>query len=491
MRRGGAATIGRSARGRAPVPVNGATAVALLFAIGLALVLSLVLAALPLPLALVVGLLAVVLFAAVANNELALYLLIFSMLLGPQLLAGELGSGGVLGRGLTFRLDDVLLGIVGLAWLAKTALYKELGPIFRTPLNWPIVAYSAAALMATGLGMVAGRVRVLGGSLFVLKYIQYFVIYFMVANNLRERRQFSRFLLALLATAAVTSFIAILQIPSGVRVSAPFEGPAGEPNTFGGYLVLILSLVGGLYLTAESLRHRMALGALAVLITVPLLFTLSRSSYLALGPLAAALFVWSDRKRLLGGLLALALLIVPLATPRVVLDRILYTVMQPADPGQIHALGFRLDTSTSDRLRSWSTAIVEDWPKHPLFGFGVTGYRFLDAQYPRVLVETGIVGLLAFLWLQASLFRRARAILRDTRDPLYRGVTLGLLAGFVALVTHAIGANTFVIVRIMEPFWFLTGMVMMVPQLEPAGAGAADARAPAAAPRRVVATRRP
>jgi len=40
------------------------------------------------------------------------------------------------------------------------------------------------------------------------------------------------------------------------------------------------------------------------------------------------------------------------------------------------------------------------------------------------------------------------------------------LAGFIGLLVHAIGANTFIIVRIMEPFWFALGMVVMMPELE-------------------------
>jgi hypothetical protein len=34
------------------------------------------------------------------------------------------------------------------------------------------------------------------------------------------------------------------------------------------------------------------------------------------------------------------------------------------------------------------------------------------------------------------------------------------------MITHAIGANTFIIVRIMEPFWFLTAMAVALPLLK-------------------------
>lgn len=442
------------------------TLVALLFAAILAAVMSSVLAQMALPLALSIGFGLITLIVVVASNELALYLLIFSMLLSPQFVAGGLEGAAARGRGLTLRLDDFLTLLVGVAWLAKTSLYKELGLVFRTALNRPIACYTFAAIFATSVGMIAGRVRVMGGSFFVLKYIEYFIIYFMVINNLRERKQFERLLLALLATAAIVSAIGMLQIPGGGRVSAPFEGKDGEPNTFGGYLVLMLALVGGLFLTSDSLRQKSLLAFLAALMAFPLFFTLSRSSYLALVPMAGALFVWSDRKRFLAVLFAMFLVVVPILTPKAVVDRILYTITQAPEEGQVQLGGIRLDTSTSERVVSWKQAVFQDWPRFPIFGWGITGYRFLDAQYPRVLAETGLVGLAAFLWLQVTLLRRTLEIYRRSRDQLFRGVSLGLLAGFVGLCVHAIGTNTFIIVRIMEPFWTLVGLVMMIPELE-------------------------
>ncbi len=446
--------------------IDRATEISLLFAALAALGMGLLLVRMTLPAALVIGFGFAVLIIVIASDELALYLLIFSMLLGPEFIVGGLGKGTTLGRGLTFRLDDILIVIIGFAWLGKAAIHKELGLFLRTPLNRPIAVYGFAAIFATGLGMIAGRVSVLIGTLFVLKAIQYFVIYFMVVNNLRDRRQLERFLLALLTTAAIASLIGILQIPSGARVSAPFEGGSGEPNTFGGYLVLMLALVAALYLTSESLQRKYIFASLAVLMFIPLLFTFSRASYLALIPLVGGLLAFSQRRLLIASGLALSLALAPFLLPKAVGDRVLYPFTQPIHPGQSEIGGVRLDTSTSARLRSFQDVVFIDWPKHPTFGYGVTGYHFIDSQYLRVLAETGLVGLFAFLWLQISLFRQARDILRKTQDPLFKGVALGFLTGLIALIIHSIGSNTFIIVRIMEPFWFLAAMVAMIPQLE-------------------------
>jgi hypothetical protein len=77
--------------------------------------------------------------------------------------------------------------------------------------------------------------------------------------------------------------------------------------------------------------------------------------------------------------------------------------------------------------------------------------------------------------------RHALDVHASRGDPEERGLVLGFLAGFVGLLVHAFGSNTFIIVRIMEPFWLITGIVMMLPILE------AKERAAAAATKEMVA----
>lgn len=402
------------------------------------------------------------------NPELGLYILICAMLLGPQFGVGGAAGEGVRSRGLTLRLDDFLLLIIGFSWFLSTAVNKERGLFLETPLNRYIAFYFFICLIATLFGYMMGRVKGMAGFFFVLKYFEYYIVYFMAVNYLKEKKQMERLVWMMLIVCLIVCAISIYQIPSGVRVSAPFEGETGEPNTLGGYLVLILSLVLGLLFNNYGTNNqKYFLIGLVFFILITLAATLSRSSWLALVPMLLALIWFSKRKLIVIIPLIFLILLSAFLLPSGVKGRVLYTFFQPKEEGQLVVGGVRIDTSTSARLESWKNVLTKDFIKQPILGYGVTGYSFLDAQYPRVLAESGILGLFFFMALLVAIYRNARQVRRLYEDdPFYLGVSTGFLAGFFAMLTHAIGANTFIIVRIMEPFWFLTAIVIMIPQIE-------------------------
>src|SRR5439155_1632600 len=207
----------------------------------------------------------------------------------------------------------------------------------------------------------------------------------MVVNNLTDRRQAWRLVTAAFLTAVIVSLIGMTKIASGQRVSAPFEGKDGEPNTFGGYLLLLMAVAGGIALETARIRTRVLYLGLTGLMAIPFVFTLSRTSYVGVIPAVAVLAVLSSRRRLMIGALIVALVASPLVValfPDTVTKRVLYT---------------------------------------------------FEPERGQPTVRVGTVGLLG----------------------------------------HAIGANTFIIVRIMEPFWFFAAIVVALPGLAQAEAMAA------------------
>ena len=417
------------------------------------------------PSTMLLGVLALIIFAvSFINIEWGLYILIFSMLLSPEIMTGET-AGSSLGRGVTLRLEDFLLAIIGLSWFARNAVRKELGLFLKTPLNKAILFYGLACILSTGLGIMTGRVGIKTGSLYVLKYLEYFIVFFMMVNHVRSTEQIKRFVFCLFLTCFIASIIGIFQIPGGGRISAPFEGEIGEPNTFGGYLLFIGVVAAGLLAKTDNSKTKQILAVLILCIIPSFLFTKSRSSYLALIPALMVLGFMADRRIIIIGILLLSFIVSPLFLPEAVKNRIMYTFTQPEEKGQIKIGDIRLDTSTSARLVSWKESL-QDWPKHPLFGYGVSGYHFVDAQFPRVLVETGILGFIAFCYLLFSIFKVTLNNLKKLKTPFFQGLGIGFFAAFVGLIVHSLGANTFIIVRIMEPFWFFAGIIVVMPAME-------------------------
>jgi len=290
------------------------------------------------------------------------------------------------------------------------------------------------------------------------------LLYILVANQIHSRKQIRFFLAVFFIVCALVSVYGMLQIPSGERVSAPFEGKEGEPNTFGGYLLFILCLAIGIYLHDVSPRIKIALLVLSALIIFPFFYTLSRASYTGIIFSFLALIVLSKKKFLLVSVMSALIIAGIMIKPEAVLSRVKYTFQERqanlAKIGNVY-----LDPSSTERIVSWANSL-KAWKKNPLLGRGVTGFPFIDGQYILLLSEGGIIGFLAFSWLLWSILKHSLSVLRKMDDELYKGLTLGFITGFIGLTIHAVTANTFIIVRIMEPFWFIAGTIMTLPTLK-------------------------
>ncbi len=412
---------------------------------------------------------AVVVFSFL-NTNFALIVLILSMLLSPEFGSSSAGGTGQMShRSVVIRFDDILLALITFSWLIKAAINKDLGLFIKTPLNKPIFIYITISLISTFIGMFTGNVRPLIGVLYNVKYFEYFLIFLMVSSQIKDIQTLDKYVRFFLFTAICVSAFALSQIPQGVRVSAPFEGAAGEANTLGGYLLIMMAIVIGKMTSIKNSGKIIRLLVLLSLFFIPMAFTLSRSSWISLFPMIAGFIYFSPKRRHIITGMVIMILFLPLITPASVYERISYTF---SDENQLRSDVVRigdtaLDLSTSERLLSWGSTLTQ-WTEKPVFGWGVTGAGFKDAQYFRVLAETGFVGFIAFIYLLYSVYKVAKTRLDQIdkdKYPRYHAFVISFIASYWGLIVHAIGANTFIIVRIMEPFWFLAALVVMLPDL--------------------------
>ncbi|MDD3089895.1 MAG: O-antigen ligase family protein [Candidatus Omnitrophica bacterium] len=410
--------------------------------------------------AVIISLALIVMVATFLDTNIGLIVILLSMLLSP-----ELEAGATPGRAVVLRAEDLLLIVVSLTWLTKMAFQKQLPLVRSTPLNAPIGLYVALLCFSTVKGMITGNVIPLKGMFYVLKLVEYFILYFIVVNHVTTERQVRIFLGVLLFTSLIVGIYGNTHIGSGSRISAPFEGE-GEPNTLGGYLLFILSIVGGIIL---HYRQKRPLYVILFLFLIPtFVFTLSRSSYMGLiATLFTFVTITADR-RVVNSILIITAAIILFVSfgPEKVRRRVVDT-FTPEAQQEVKKFGMlQLGPSPAARVISWKDTMTKAFPRKPIFGYGMTGIGFLDSQYILVLGETGLAGFAVFTWLFVRIWRTASRNYRELEDPLNKGLVLGYLAGLAGLLVQAIGTNTFIIIRIAEPFWFFTAIVVKLVDIE-------------------------
>lgn len=402
-------------------------------------------------------------FLTFISTDFAFIVLIFSMLLSPEFSAGSLAGG----RSIAIRAEDLLIIVIFITWMAGKVMQKETGLFRRSRLNGPIAGYIAVVTAVTLLGILTAKVVPLRGAFYLLKYIEYFMLFFMVANSITGEKQVRILIFFMLLTAVCVCVYALTTVSDYGRATAPFEDVAqgGEPNTLGGYLILICGLAFGMWVYSSGIVSGALLLGLLALCGYTLLQTLSRGSYLGFIAVFVALVILATRKKaLLAGICIFALISGWTLLPARVIRRVQETFVPHRTYEPLQGVKIRLDESASARVETWKS-VFEKWKYSPFFGYGASGAGLIDSQYPLVLGETGIVGMFFFLSMISALLREGFRVFNDTPDGYCRGIALGFLAGLVGLLVHSFSAATFIIIRIMEPFWFLTGIVVMLPEL--------------------------
>jgi len=400
------------------------------------------------------------------RQDIAAIAILFSMVLSPELKLADMPAHEVV-----LRFDDIVLIMFFTSWLFKMAYFKNLGLLKVTALNLPMWSYIFCALISTWYGLSVGDVKLISCLLYFLKYIEYFMIFFMFSNIIQTEKQLDNFFKAFIVAAVVVGLYGYFEIISGVtRISAPFEG-SGQPNTFGGYLLLIIGLTGMMAIYAPDMKNKMIFSIATILILPLLIKTLSRATY---GGFAAMvpfyLFFAKPKMRILvAAVIVAGLISSPFVLPKKAVDRI----KSPFAGQQEQVTPFMsLNRYDSSYSKAETTAyIMTLWEESPIIGRGVTGVGLVDTQYPRVLGETGIMGSLAFAWIIISVFQVCRVAIRymsrfpGDQEWRWKSLTYGLLCGFIGILIHGIGANTFILIRVMEPLWFLTAVVTSIPHV--------------------------
>jgi hypothetical protein len=359
-------------------------------------------------------------------------------------LSPELTIGGIQ----NLRLEDFVVPALVLSWI--TRLMKQRIPLAPILVSPALPLYAGAILLATIVGVISGTTTISTAGLYMGKFAEFFLIYVLLVNNVTRREEF-RALASFTILVALVSALMVSDAFTDTPTSARLSGPLGETaNMYGGYLILNLAIALGLFLQAGTTGGRLATATAIVLLGIPVLYTYSRTSFVAILAATFAFGILKDRR------LLIVTLVVGLLTPIFAPDRILERISSISGV----ATGDE-PSSWASRVSAWQVLGGRTAAESPLLGFGLASVNLgnVDNEYVRVFIDTGILGLALFLWVLGVLAIRAtRLIDRLPPQTFERGYASGYWIAFVAMTIHAVGATSFTSIRTMECFIVITGL---------------------------------
>ena len=364
-------------------------------------------------------------------------------------------DAAVLGAIEGFDLSLTSLALAGLwvGWLFSARARNEK---LQFSVHWPIVAYT---LVAAASWFVATDGTLSLFQIFLLAQMLLFYVY--VSSNVHFRREVAGIVWLLLIGAALESVLVIAMALTGydfvvlrhigIKAQMVLPGPkggftrpggsVGSPNYTSAYFGILMTLAVCVW-QSEALRRWRGLAMLVfILAAVALACTYSRGGWIAVVLSLAILGVsrWKQgglsRKTaatcIAGLVLAAAFLFVP-------------------NPISARALGDD-EGSAHSRIPLMHLAfrVIE---ANPVIGVGANNFGTVmndyagsefrhewiytvHNQFLLVCAETGVIGLMAYLWIMLNVIRRGWRLWR-VGDELFSPLALGMLAALCGLMSH-------------------------------------------------------
>ncbi len=319
----------------------------------------------------------------------------------------------------------ILLVLIG--WIYKLVKKKSKGS-FRTPLDLPIIIFAIIGFISTFNSLIPKQ-SLMAIPIFV---VGIFLSYYLVLGNITDKKFLKKFILAMILGGTITACLGIFQhLIWGVERS---YATLIHINTLAGYLTLMIPIVLSLLFYAPKRSEKILLTFSLITMIICLIFTRSRSGWLALVGAMSFLVIIKKEKRLAIGLTLVIIVVVSLLIPSIKARlRITFDL-----------------TANKDRICLAKSALqmIKD---HPLTGIGVNTFYYIYPQYQlpeekvsgrphahnvflQIGAEMGLFAIIIFLWLLVRVFKIGWKTLRRTKDEYLRTLVIGLLASLIAFL---------------------------------------------------------
>jgi len=411
-----------------------------------------------------------------------IFSVLFNILPTKYFLAGLLGFLGVI-----IILYDIRWGLVAAVFILPflpdmlsllfmyslvgvylfKELFKEHNPLTKSSVDIPIILYVIVMVISTATSITfIGSFRDLALHLGGLSFV------FVIANSITNKKDFNIIVTILVFSATLVALYGLYQYVVGVDIEAAWldveNNPDvkvrvfsffNNPNILAEYLVMIIPISVSLFWYTKRLDKKIIFLGTTLIMILALVLTLSRGGWIGFA-FSALVFILLIEKRLLLSIIPISLGAIYLL-PQTILNRIL-------------SIGNLADSSNAYRIKMWGITldIIRDYPMAGV-GFGHLPFKQTYETYIRTMpiyhshntylqtaAETGIPGLIVFLFFLFILFKYSINSLNKTEDRYIRILSAGVLSGVAGVLAHGLVENVLYLPKIIMTFWFMIGFIL-------------------------------
>lgn len=364
-------------------------------------------------------------------------------------------------------------GLFGVAFLMSAAGARR--EVFPREFGLPFLLFVMACVGS--LGFTSDR----SDSLRVLMFFAAaFLFMYAAVIGISTKEQLRRLMGFIYAAVMFTALYAFYQRVMGVEVSASFTdldlnvGVPGRvystldnPNNYAEFLVLFTPLSTAYAMTEKRTFRRLVLSCLIVLPLGALVMTYSRGCWLSIA-LSVVIFVYYTDKRLIPVGLVACILLIPFL-PDSIMTR-MSTIFNSHD------------SSANHRLTTWRGIInmigdygitgigmgpntfAELYPDYALTG-ATRGVYHSQMLYMELILETGALGFISFMWFMLREVKNAAFDLFKARSQEVRMALIACGASFGGIAVAGIFEYIWFYPRVLFAFFILLGVMLAAARL--------------------------
>ena len=310
----------------------------------------------------------------------------------------------------------------------------------------------------------------------ISRYVVVFLLYLYIANHCDDEKSIMSIFMGLFVSLLFEDFIGLYQNRMGQSIGWDFLGEGtGKlwfwraigtfrfPNTFGTYLIFLLPVMISLLFSPLRKKIKYSLGFLVALSTAVLIYTYSRSSWVAfafsmmvfLALLFKRGFITLKLVKRLAPVAIIALIFVFYYSGKI-LDRWEYRDRNES--------GIKHRYVTAEKAKNLMK-------EKPLFGVGLRNFYLhanhatVHSTYLRLGAESGVPSLILFAMIFFFIYKEGLKVMKS-KHPLISRLTIGILCAYSAFIVVSFVGIQYRWFPILAIFWLYAGLISAMSKFE-------------------------